>query len=74
MKVLIVDDESGIRDVIKEYCLFEDYNVLEAEDGQSALDIIKNNSDIVGVNWFSVNFNKLYKKENQFEIFVNHIE
>lgn len=46
MKVLIVDDESGIRDVIKEYCLFEDYNVLEAEDGQSALDIIKNNSDI----------------------------
>ena len=31
----------------------------------------KNNSDIVGVNWFSVNFNKLYKKENQFEVFVN---
>lgn len=46
MKILIVDDEAGIRDVIKEYCLFEDYDVLEAEDGQRALDILKNNSDI----------------------------
>lgn len=46
MKILIVDDEAGIRDVIKEYCLFEDYDVLEAEDGECALDILKNNSDI----------------------------
>ena len=28
MKVLIVDDEAGIRDVIKEYCLFENFDVL----------------------------------------------
>lgn len=46
MKVLIVDDEKGIRDVIKEYCLFENYEVLEAEDGIEANDIIKNNNDI----------------------------
>lgn len=46
MKVLIVDDESGIRDVIKEYCLFEKFDVLEAEDGEEAIRIIKNNSDI----------------------------
>ena len=46
MKVLIVDDEAGIRDVIKEYCLFENYDVLEAEDGESALNKVKYNSDI----------------------------
>lgn len=46
MKVLIVDDEVGIRDVIKEYCLFENFDVLEAEDGEEAIRIIKNNSDI----------------------------
>ena len=46
MKVLIVDDEAGIRDVIKEYCLFENYDVKEAEDGMSALEIVKNDNDI----------------------------
>ena len=46
MKVLIVDDEVGIRDVIKEYCLFENFDVLEAEDGEEAIRIIKNNNDI----------------------------
>lgn len=46
MKVLIVDDEAGIREVIKEYCLFEDFDVLEAEDGIEALDKIKEYNDI----------------------------
>ena len=46
MKVLIVDDEAGIRDVIKEYCLFENYDVLEAKDGMDALEIVNNNKDI----------------------------
>lgn len=39
--ILIVDDEERIRDVVKEYCLLEKYNVLEASDGMEALDIIK---------------------------------
>ena len=43
MKVLIVDDEERIRILIKEYCLNEGYNVLEASDGKEALDIIKDN-------------------------------
>lgn len=48
MTVLIVDDEERIRLLIKEYCLNENYNVLEAEDGIIALDIIKNNKiDVV---------------------------
>lgn len=41
--ILIVDDEERIRDVVKEYCLLEDYNVLEASDGLEALEIVKNN-------------------------------
>lgn len=46
MKVLIVDDEAGIREVIKEYCLFEEFDVLEAKDGIEALDKIKEYNDI----------------------------
>ena len=33
MKVLIVDDEKLIRDVIKEYCFENKYDVIEAENG-----------------------------------------
>lgn len=46
MKVLVVDDEKGIRDVVREYCVFESFEVLEAEDGVSALKVLENNSDI----------------------------
>lgn len=46
MKVLIVDDEKGIRDVIKEYCLFENYEVVEAENGLEAIDAVSANKDI----------------------------
>lgn len=40
MNVLIVDDEYGIREIIKEYCFNEGYNVLEAENGVAALGIL----------------------------------
>lgn len=38
MKVLVVDDEKLIRDVIKEYCLDNKYDVIEAENGVEAVD------------------------------------
>lgn len=48
MNILIVDDEELIRNVIKEYSLSEGYKIYEAEDGQQAINIIKNNNiDIV---------------------------
>lgn len=48
MNVLIVDDEKLIREVIKEYGIVEGFNILEAEDGTYALDIIKNHDvDVV---------------------------
>ena len=44
MKILVADDEQRIREVIKEYCLNEGYQVLEAKDGLEALEILKNQS------------------------------
>ena len=40
MKVLIADDEERIREVIKEYCCNEGYQVLEARNGLEVLDIL----------------------------------
>ena len=48
MNVLIVDDEQGIRDVIREYCNVEDYNTYESENGMNALKILEQNDiDII---------------------------
>lgn len=43
MKLLICDDEALIREVIKEYLMLENYEVLEAENGTEAVDLVKNN-------------------------------
>lgn len=40
MKILIVDDEDMIREVIKEYCLASSFDVREASDGKEALKIL----------------------------------
>lgn len=48
MQVLVVDDEKLIRDVIKEYLLLENMEVIEASNGEEAIDVIKNEDvDIV---------------------------
>lgn len=48
MKVLIVDDEELIRNVIKEYLKIENYEYVEASNGKEAIDKIKSNDfDIV---------------------------
>ena len=44
MKILICDDEELIRNVIKEYCALEKYEVVEAENGKEA--ILKMDKDI----------------------------
>ena len=40
-QILIVDDEAGIRDLIKEYLIMEEYHVLEAVDGVDGLNQFK---------------------------------
>ena len=43
MKVLVVDDEQLIRDVIKEYLLEENIEVYEAENGKTAIEMVQSN-------------------------------
>lgn len=42
--ILIADDEKEIRDLLRLYLENENYTVLEAEDGQQALDLLHRNS------------------------------
>lgn len=47
-RLLIVDDEAKIREVIKEYAEFSGYKVTEAEDGMSAIGLCKlNDYDLI---------------------------
>ena len=47
-KILIVDDEFRIREIIKKYAVFEGHQVTEAVDGMSAIEICNNESfDII---------------------------
>lgn len=41
-KLLIVDDEQKIREVIKEYAEFNEFEVAEAEDGMDAIGMVRN--------------------------------
>ena len=43
MKILIVDDEEMIREVLREYAEFEGYEVFEAEDGMEAVRLCREN-------------------------------
>ncbi|MDD2649205.1 MAG: response regulator transcription factor [Eubacteriales bacterium] len=48
MKILVVDDEARIRELIKKYALFEGHTVDEASDGMQAVTMAKNNDyDII---------------------------
>ncbi len=47
-KILVVDDEEHIREVIKEYAEFEGHEVSEACDGMQAVEMVKSNDyDII---------------------------
>ena len=47
-KILVVEDEPKIREVIREYAEFSGYEVTEAEDGMSAIGLCKlNDYDII---------------------------
>ncbi|WMC92610.1 response regulator transcription factor [Kineothrix sp. MB12-C1] len=46
LKILVVDDESRMRKLVKDFLLKNNYDVLEAEDGSAALDIFFEQKDI----------------------------
>jgi len=43
--ILVVDDESRMRKLIKDFLIKDNYNVLEAEDGEKALELFENEKD-----------------------------
>ena len=46
LKILVVDDESRMRKLVKDFLTKDGYIVLEAEDGQQALDTFYDDKDI----------------------------
>lgn len=46
VKILVVDDESRMRKLVKDFLVKQNYDVLEAEDGEQALDIFFQVKDI----------------------------
>ena len=47
-KILICDDEAGLRAVIKRYAIFEGHEVTEADNGSEAVELCRNNDfDII---------------------------
>lgn len=46
IKILVVDDESRMRKLVKDFLIRKNYTVLEAENGEEAVDIFIENKDI----------------------------
>ena len=46
LKILVVDDESRMRKLVKDFLVKKEYEVLEAGDGMEALDIFFAQQDI----------------------------
>ncbi len=46
VKILLVDDESRMRKLVKDFLVKKDYMVIEAEDGVKAIDLFFSNKDI----------------------------
>lgn len=49
-KILIADDEPEIRNLLRLYLENENYHVIEAEDGQRALDLLR--AEAAGIMYF----------------------
>lgn len=45
-KILVVDDEQRMRKLVKDFLVKQNFRVLEAEDGEQAIDVFLENKDI----------------------------
>ena len=46
LKILVVDDESRMRKLVKDFLVRKDFAVLEASNGEEAVDTFEENKDI----------------------------
>ena len=59
LTVLVVDDESRMRKLIKDFLKQKDFNILEAEDGEVALKVYNENKDKINLILLDVMMPKL---------------
>ena len=57
--VLIVDDEARMRKLIKDFLVQKGYSILEAEDGEKALEVYEENKNKIGIILLDVMMPKL---------------
>ena len=59
LTILIVDDESRMRKLIKDFLMKKDYSILEAEDGEKALKVYHENKEKINLILLDVMMPKL---------------
>ena len=59
MNILIVDDEQRMRNLIKDFLVAKDYEILEAEDGEKALEVFQENKEKIDLILLDVMMTKL---------------
>ena len=60
--ILVVDDEERMRKLIKDFLNAKGYKILEAEDGEKALEIFELNKEKIDLNYLYDNILKEHKK------------
>lgn len=63
IKILVVDDESRMRKLVKDFLVRQDYEVLEAGDGEAALDLFYKEKEIA-----LIILDVMMPKRNGFEV------
>lgn len=63
IKILVVDDESRMRKLVRDFLTRQDYDVLEAGDGEEALDVFYREKDIA-----LIILDVMMPKRNGFEV------
>ena len=59
MRVLVVDDESRMRKLIRDFLAQKGYSILEAQDGEEALKVFEENKNKIGIILLDVMMPKL---------------
>ena len=59
MNILVVDDEQRMRKLIKDFLVAKDYEILEAEDGEKAIEVFEENKDKIDLILLDVMMPKL---------------
>lgn len=59
MNILVVDDEERMRKLIKDFLVANNYSILEAEDGEKAIEVFQNNKNKIDLILLDVMMPKL---------------